>query len=143
MNLKQLEYFVAIAEERQITAAARRQEPAVSSAFAEYGLARIVCGEPERALKALGEAGYRAKVVKVAAVAVPDHPGGLAELFEALDELDVNIEYCYCFSHRDGAPSERSRALASRRSRRLTSRQASGARRAIGLARRITGPLSL
>ena len=143
MNLKQLEYFVAIAEERQITAAARRQVPALSSAFAEKGLARIVCGEPERALKALGEAGYRAKVVKVAAVAVPDHPGGLAELFEALDELDVNIEYCYCFSHRDGAPSGRSRALASRRSRRPTSRQASGARRAIGLARRITGPLSL
>lgn len=109
----------------------------------EYGLARIVCGEPERALKVLGEAGYRAKVVKVAAVAVPDHPGGLAELFEALVELDVNIEYCYCFSHRDGAPSGRSRALASRRSRRPTSRQASGARRAIGLARRITGPLSL
>ena len=109
----------------------------------EYGLARIVCGEPERALKALGEAGYRAKVVKVAAVAVPDHPGGLAELFEALVELDVNIEYCYCFSHRDGAPSGRSRVLASRRSRRPTSRQASGARRAIGLARRITGPLSL
>ena len=143
MNLKQLEYFVAIAEERQITAAACRQVPALSSAFAEKGLARIVCGEPERALKALGEAGYRAKVVKVAAVAVPDHPGGLAELFEALDELDVNIEYCYCFSHRDGAPSGRSRALASRRSRRPTSRQASGARRAIGLARRITGPLSL
>ena len=69
----------------------------------EYGLARIVCSEPERALKALGEAGYRAKVVKVAAVAVPDRPGGLAELFEALDELDVNIEYCYCFSRRDGA----------------------------------------
>ena len=143
MNLKQLEYFVTIAEERQITAAARRQVPALSSAFAEKGLARIVCGEPERALKALGEAGYRAKVVKVAAVAVPDHPGGLAELFEALDKLDVNIEYCYCFSHRDGAPSGRSRALASRRSRRPTSRQASGARRAIGLARRITGPLSL
>ena len=118
MNLKQLEYFVAIAEERQITAAACRQVPALSSALA-------------------------AKVVKVAAVAVPDHPGGLAELFEALDELDVNIEYCYCFSHRDGAPSGRSRALASRRSRRPTSRQASGARRAIGLARRITGPLSL
>lgn len=143
MNLKQLEYFVAIAEERQITAAARRQVPALSSAFAEKGLARIVCGEPERALKTLGEAGYRAKIVKVAAVAVPDRPGGLAELFEALDELDVNIEYCYCFSHRDGAPSGRSRALASRRSRRPTSRQASGARRAIGLARRITGPLSL
>lgn len=143
MNLKQLEYFVAIAEERQITAAARRQVPALSSAFAEKGLARIVCGEPECALKALGEAGYRAKVVKVTAVAVSDHPGGLAELFEALDELDVNIEYCYCFSHRDGAPSGRSRALASRRSRRPTSRQASGARRAIGLARRITGPLSL
>ena len=143
MNLKQLEYFVATAEERQITAAARRQVPALSSAFAEKGLARIVCGEPECALKALGEAGYRAKVVKVAAVAVPDHPGGLAELFEALDELDVNFEYCYCFSHRDGAPSGRSRALASRRSRRPTSRQASGARRAIGLARRITVPLSL
>ncbi len=70
---------------------------------AEYGLARIVCAEPDRALKAVGDAGYRASVVKVAAVAVPDRPGGLAELFEALDELDVNIEYCYCFSHSDGA----------------------------------------
>ncbi len=69
----------------------------------EYGLARIVCGDPEGAVRALGEAGYRAKVVKVAAVAVPDRPGGLAELFEALDDLDVNIEYCYCFSHRDDA----------------------------------------
>lgn len=69
----------------------------------EYGLARIVCADPEGALRALGEAGYRAKDVKVAAVAVPDRPGGLAELFEALDDLDVNIEYCYCFSHSEGA----------------------------------------
>ena len=44
MNLKQLEYFVAIAEERQITAAARRQVPAVSSAFAERGLSpQVAC----------------------------------------------------------------------------------------------------
>lgn len=69
----------------------------------DYGLVRIICQEPEKALKALGDAGYRASITKVAAVVVPDRPGGLAELLEAMEELNVNIEYCYCFSHENDA----------------------------------------
>ena len=68
----------------------------------EYGLVRIVCNEADKAKAALDEAGYRARVTKVTAVAVPNRPGGLAELLETLDNADISVEYGYCFSHQDG-----------------------------------------
>ena len=69
----------------------------------EYGLARIICSDSARARAALEEAGYRVIVTKVIAIAVPHRPGGLADLLDELDRLDVNIEYGYCFSHQDDA----------------------------------------
>lgn len=68
----------------------------------DYGLVRIVCDKPAQAVKALEAAGMRALVTKVLAVAVPNRPGGLADLLEAFDALDLNIEYGYCFSVGDG-----------------------------------------
>lgn len=65
----------------------------------DYGVVRIICSDPARAVEALEAAGYRAIITKVAAVAVPHRPGGAADLLEELDRLDVNIEYGYCFSH--------------------------------------------
>ena len=62
----------------------------------EYGLVRIVCNEADKAKAALDEAGYRARVTKVTAVAVPNRPGGLAELLETLDNADISVE------HQDG-----------------------------------------
>ena len=50
---------------------------------------------------ALDAGGYRAIKTKVMAVAVPHHPGGAADLLEKLDDLDVDIEYFYCFSTTD------------------------------------------
>lgn len=65
---------------------------------ADFGVARIFCDFPKEAEQALKTAGYRAKVIPVLGVRVPDRKGGLAELLEFLDEQDVNVEYGYCFS---------------------------------------------
>ena len=65
---------------------------------ADYGVVRIICNDPARALEVLNEADYRALSTKVAAIGVPNVPGGLAKLLDTLDELGLNIEYGYCFS---------------------------------------------
>ena len=64
----------------------------------EYGVVRIICDDPAKAASALDAGGYRAIATKVIAVAVPNKPAGLADLLEVLDQLDLNIEYGYCFS---------------------------------------------
>ncbi len=68
----------------------------------DYGLVRIVCDDPDRALEALREADFRALTTPVLAVVVPNRPGGLADLLETFEALDLNIEYGYCFSSEAG-----------------------------------------
>lgn len=63
----------------------------------EYGLVRIICDNVFHAVDVLEESGFRATKTKVLAVELPDRPGALAEMLEALDSTDVNIEYGYCF----------------------------------------------
>ncbi|WP_417231163.1 ACT domain-containing protein [Thermophilibacter sp.] len=67
----------------------------------EYGIVRIICGDTNAALAALEAGGYRAIKTEVMAIAVPHQPGGAADLLEKLDDLDINIEYFYCFSTTD------------------------------------------
>ena len=63
----------------------------------DYGVVRIICDNVFHAVDVLDEAGFRAAKTKVLAVELPDRPGALAELLEALDTTKVNIEYGYCF----------------------------------------------
>ena len=63
----------------------------------ENGLVRIICDNVFHAVDVLEESGFRATKTKVLAVELPDRPGALAEMLEALDSTDVNIEYGYCF----------------------------------------------
>lgn len=67
----------------------------------DYGIARIICDDPKGAVAAISEAGFTANLTKVVAVEVPDVPGGLADVLDALDGADVNIEYSYCFADAD------------------------------------------
>ena len=64
----------------------------------DYGVVRIICDDPAKAIEVLDAADYRAVATKVSAIAVPNEPGGLAKLLDTLDSLDLNIEYGYCFS---------------------------------------------
>jgi len=64
----------------------------------DYGVVRIICDDPQKALDALTASDYRALATKVSAIQVPNRPGGLADLLDTLDALKLNIEYGYCFS---------------------------------------------
>ena len=67
---------------------------------ADYGVVRIICAEPERAAEVLRAADYRVNITRVTAIAVDNQPGGLAKLLAKLDDMNVNIEYGYCFSYK-------------------------------------------
>ena len=67
----------------------------------DYGLVRIICSDPEHALQVLDEGGFRANLTKVSAIEVPNRPGGLADLLETLEGMNMNIEYGYCFSSKE------------------------------------------
>jgi hypothetical protein len=62
----------------------------------EYGIARIICDTPKHAQTLLTETGFKAKLTAVAAIMIDNRPGGLAELMEAFDQADINVEYAYC-----------------------------------------------
>ena len=64
----------------------------------DYGVVRIICDDPARALEVLEAADFRAVATKVSAIEVPNEPGGLARLLDTLESLQLNIEYGYCFS---------------------------------------------
>lgn len=64
---------------------------------AEFGVVRVICDRPARAKDVLEQAGFSATLTPVVAVEIPDHPGGLADVLEALGAQGLNVEYAYCF----------------------------------------------
>lgn len=64
----------------------------------DYGIVRIISDSPDKARETLMEAGFRVTLTKVFAIAVPNRAGALADLLEALDRAEVNVEYAYCFA---------------------------------------------
>ncbi len=69
----------------------------------DYGVLRLIADDPEKAQRALTEAGFVIAVNPVFAVAVPDRPGGLSELLQLLAADGVDIDYMYSvFGHKDG-----------------------------------------
>ncbi len=69
----------------------------------EFGVIRIICDTPQRAKALLGEHGFSASLTHVTAVEIPDSPGGLADVLEALGRAGMNVEYAYCFVEPSGA----------------------------------------
>ncbi len=63
----------------------------------QYGIVRMIVSDWQNAARILGERGFVVKVTEVLAVEVLDHPGGLADVLEALDKIGINIEYMYAF----------------------------------------------
>lgn len=61
----------------------------------EYGIVRIIVDDPEKAQRVLAESGHTANIRVVTAFAVPDRPGGLANVLDLLESRGVNIEYLY------------------------------------------------
>jgi len=68
-----------------------------------YGVARVICDRPHTARGVLEREGFAVSVTRVIAVEIPDKPGGLASVLEALDSAGINVEYVYCFLKPDAA----------------------------------------
>ena len=64
----------------------------------DYGVVRIICSDPQKAVDFLRAEGYRVNKTPVMAVSVSNESGGLAKLLDLFDGLGLNIEYGYCFS---------------------------------------------
>jgi hypothetical protein len=64
---------------------------------ANFGVLRIIVSDPDKTQRVLKEAGNISSVTPVLAVAVPDKPGGLYEILDALRDGDINVEYTYAF----------------------------------------------
>lgn len=69
----------------------------------DYGVLRLVADDPDKAVEALSREGIIATTNTVAAVWVPDRPGGLCELIQTLADDGINIGYMYSvFGNEEG-----------------------------------------
>lgn len=68
----------------------------------EFGVVRIICDHPAKAREVLEAAGFGVSATPVVAVEIPDIPGGLADVLEALGARGMNVEYAYCFVEPSG-----------------------------------------
>ena len=69
----------------------------------EFGVVRIICDYPDKAREVLESAGFGVSATSVVAVEIPDVPGGLADVLEALGSQHMNVEYAYCFVEPSGS----------------------------------------
>ncbi|HRR34389.1 MAG TPA: ACT domain-containing protein [Kiritimatiellia bacterium] len=69
----------------------------------QFGIVRLIVEEWQKAKAVLEQAGYVVNVREVVAAAVPDKPGGMAEILDVVGRAGVNIEYMYAFAFRHGA----------------------------------------
>ncbi len=71
----------------------------------EFGILRLVVDKPDETRQVLKDYGYAVRQAEVLAVAIPDRPGELGRLLDALQQQSLNIEYMYAFvqKHSDSA----------------------------------------
>ena len=68
----------------------------------DFGILRLIVNDVEKANKVLKDAGFRVNKTVVVAVEVPDKPGGLHSIMEALSKEGINVEYLYAFVEKSG-----------------------------------------
>lgn len=103
MKVKQLSIFMEnragrMAEIARQLGEARINIRALSLAdTSDFGILRLIVNDVDKAMKILKDSGHTVSLTEVVAVEVPDSPGGLASVLEALRDGGVNVEYMYAF----------------------------------------------
>ena len=64
---------------------------------ADFGIIRLIANDTEKAVDALRAASYAVNVTEVCAISIPDAPGQLSRVLDALGSDGVNVEYMYSF----------------------------------------------
>lgn len=65
----------------------------------EYGIARILVDEPEKACTLLKNSGFSVKLTDVLHIAEKNKPGTLHETLCRLKQNNINVEYLYVFAY--------------------------------------------
>ena len=68
----------------------------------DFGILRLIVEESDRARRLLVRNGFAVKLTEVVALEVPDQPGGLATILDALEGTGINVEYAYAFTAKEG-----------------------------------------
>jgi len=69
----------------------------------EFGILRLVVEDSEKARRLLVRNGFAVKLTKVIMIEVPDQPGELARVLDALEGTGINVQYAYGFTLGDQA----------------------------------------
>lgn len=64
----------------------------------EYGILRIIAGDPQKAYKTLKSNNVSANLTEVLAIAGGSDAGSFAETLACFTKAGLSIEYMYCFS---------------------------------------------
>jgi hypothetical protein len=103
MSVKQISVFLenrpgALCEMTKVLADEAIDMRAFSLAeTSEFGIARILVKDLYKAVTVLKDAGYVTAISEAVAVAIPDVPGGLHSVIQAVADAGINLEYMYCF----------------------------------------------
>ena len=68
----------------------------------DFGIVRMIVDDTAKAEQVLAAAGHTVKTTPVFAVAVPDRPGGMADVAGKLSAAGCDIEYTYAFAFHHG-----------------------------------------
>jgi hypothetical protein len=108
MKLKQLSVFLenkpgALNEPCRLLAKAGINIQTFSLADTrEFGILRLVVEDSDKARRLLQRNGFAVKITKVVELEVPDRPGGLAAILDAIEGSGINVKYAYGFTVRPG-----------------------------------------
>jgi len=64
---------------------------------ADFGIIRLIANDTDKTVDILRAASYAVNVTEVVAISIPDSPGQLSRVLDALGQADVNVEYMYSF----------------------------------------------
>ena len=108
MNVEQISIFIEnksgrLAEVSRILGDENINIRALSLAdTSDFGILRLIVNDCAKAKAVLKEKGFTVNKTEVVAVEVPDRPGGLSQILQALDQALINVEYMYAFVERRG-----------------------------------------
>jgi hypothetical protein len=68
----------------------------------DFGILRLIVNDVEKTKEKLKAAGLSVGRTTVVALEVPDTPGGLNSILEALSKEGINVEYMYAFIQSSG-----------------------------------------
>lgn len=67
----------------------------------DFGILRLIVDRVDQAIEVLRGAGYTCALTDVVVIEIPDHPGGLAEVLQTLQDSSINVEYLYAFVEKE------------------------------------------